>query len=176
MRWAWLAVVSAGLCAAGGRASGVRAPVLRGRMAGLPRVTVWAWERREDLRGVDPRTTGVGVLERTVEVDAGGVRVVPRRQPLLLPGAAGLVEIAVVRVETRSGALETAESADAVAEAILGAVDRGNGAAALQVDFDARLTERTWYGAVLRRVRMGMPTGMGLSMTALASWCSYDGG
>jgi hypothetical protein len=44
------------------------------------------------------------------------------------------------------------------------------------VDFDARLSERAWYGDVLRRVRAAMPVGMPLSMTALASWCSYDGG
>jgi hypothetical protein len=48
--------------------------------------------------------------------------------------------------------------------------------AALQVDFDARQSEREWYGDVLRKVRAGMPAGMPLSMTALASWCSYDGG
>jgi hypothetical protein len=49
-------------------------------------------------------------------------------------------------------------------------------AAALQVDFDAKLSEREWYRSVLARVRAAMPAEMPLSITALASWCSYDSG
>ncbi len=95
---------------------------------------------------------------------------------MLLPGAAGLVEIAVVRVESAPGAVEGGESAAAVAGAIVGAVSGGGAkVAALQVDFDARRSEREWYADVLLRVRARMPAGMPLSMTALASWCSYDG-
>lgn len=145
------------------------------RMDRLPRVTMWAWERREDLRAVDPATTAVAWLDRTVVLDGRGVEVVPRRQPLLLPAADGLVRIAVVRVETGTGAVLNDDSAGAVAEGILEALP-GEKVAALQVDFDARVSERAWYADVLRRVRAGMPKQMPLSMTALASWCSYDRG
>src|SRR5713226_3991586 len=40
-----------------------------GRMSALPRVTVWAWERREDLRAVDAATTAVAYLDQTLLVD-----------------------------------------------------------------------------------------------------------
>jgi hypothetical protein len=143
-------------------------------MARLPRLTVWAWERREDLRTLDPRTTAVAYLDRTVEVDGSGVRVVPRRQGMLLPMSNDLVRIAVVRIEVVAGTSLDAAEADEVARAVSEAA-AGNAVAAVQVDFDARQSQREWYAGVLRSVRAEMPAQMPLSMTALASWCSYDG-
>lgn len=173
-RWVAVAALSAGLMAAGGSSPGVVGGRISSRMAKLPRVTVWAWERREDLRAVDARTTAVAYLARTVQVDGGGARVVPRRQAMLLPASAGLVRIAVVRIEVASGTALTEDSARMVAEAVRDAAADGVGA--LQVDFDARASQRDWYSSVLRAVRARMPAEMPLSMTALASWCSYDGG
>ena len=143
------------------------------RLARLPRITIWAWERREDLRGLDPTTTAVAYLDRTVMADSDGMRVLPRRQPLLLPASDRLTRIPVVRLETGPGAPGDDAAAELVAKSIVEAIP-GSGAAALQVDFDARLSERAWYAGVLRRVRAQMPAGMPLSITALASWCSYD--
>ena len=142
------------------------------RMDVLPRVTVWAWERREDLRGINPSTTAVAYLSRTVTVDRRGLAVSPRRQGLLLPASVGLTQIPVVRVETGEGALLNDEMAEAAASAIAAATEPSG--AALQIDFDARRSEREWYRKVLFRVRQKVPAGMPLSMTALASWCSYD--
>ncbi len=121
-RWMAFAALSVGLMSAsGGRTVGARGGVST-RMARLPRLTVWAWERREDLSGVDPRMTAVAYLARTVEVDGRGVRVVPRRQEMLLPAADGLVRIAVVRIEVANGTVLDADSARRVAEAIVGVV------------------------------------------------------
>jgi hypothetical protein len=173
-RWVAIAALSAGLISATGRGTSAAGHGVSARMARLPRLTVWAWERREDLRAVDPRTTAVAYLERTVVVDGGGVRVVPRRQAMLLPAALGLVKIAVVRIEVANGTALGEDSARVVAEAVSEAAT--DGVAALQVDFDARMSQRDWYAAVLRAVRARMPAEMPLSMTALASWCSYDGG
>jgi hypothetical protein len=144
------------------------------RMNRLPRLSVWAWERREDLRAVNPATTAVAWLARTVVLDGRGLAVAPRRQALLLPASAGLVRIAVVRLETGAGATLNDASAQAAAEAIAQAAQPD--VAALQVDFDAKQSERRWYADVLRLVRARMPAAMPLSITALASWCSYDGG
>jgi hypothetical protein len=174
-RWVAFAALSMGLMGVAGSAGRRVMRPGNGRMAGLPRLTVWAWERREDLRGLDVRTTAVAYLDRTVEVDGRGVYVVPRREAMLLPASTGLVRIAVARVEVAAGTVLGEGEADAVSRAVAGAAAR-DGIAALQVDFDARLSERGWYAGVLRRVRMQMPAGMPLSMTALASWCSYDGG
>ena len=80
-RWLAIAVLSAGLMGTVG-ASGPDNHVsiaLSGRMAKLPRLTVWAWERREDLRGLNAQTTAVAYLDRTVAVDATGLHIEPRR-------------------------------------------------------------------------------------------------
>jgi len=37
-----------------------------GRMSGLPARTLWIWERRENLRSVDPKTTAVATLDGTL--------------------------------------------------------------------------------------------------------------
>jgi hypothetical protein len=105
-------------------------------------------------------------------VDGRGVTVVPRRQGLLLPASAGLTQIPVVRVETTDGVRLNDEMAEAAASTIAAAAEPTS--AVLQVDFDARRSEREWYRSVLLRLRQKMPAGMPLSMTALASWCSYD--
>jgi hypothetical protein len=144
-------------------------------MAKLPRLTVWSWERREDLRGLDTSTAAVAYLDRTVMLDDAGLRVVPRRQGMLLPDSTALVRIAVVRIEVAAATALDAAQADAVALAVSDATADDATVAALQVDFDARQSQREWYAGVLRRVRAQMPPQMPLSITALASWCSYDG-
>jgi hypothetical protein len=121
-------------------------------MAKLPRLTVWAWERREDLRGLDASTAAVAYLDRTVMLDGAGLRIVPRRQGMLLPDSTALVRIAVVRIEVANGTPLNAAQADAVALAVSEAAADGDAVAALQIDFDARQSQREWYAGVLRRV------------------------
>ncbi len=173
--WAWwaiLALLSVTVAGLRSDASPGRVLPLNPRIRHLPRLTVWAWERREDLRALDPATTAVAYLNRTLILDARGLIAEPRRQPLLLPASSALTRIPVVRIETAKGAVLSDASAAAVGSAILQALDRHS--AALQIDFDARASEREWYRSVLARVRAQMPTAMPLSITALASWCSYD--
>jgi len=138
-------------------------------LPGLPHVFVWAWERPEDLHWLDPRTTGVAFLARTVclKNDAVGIR--PRLQPLRVPP--GTVLMAVVRVETggRAARANAAPMAAAIAD---GAGIPG--VRALQVDFDAVASERVYYRALLHDVRRRLPARMPLSITALASWCESD--
>jgi hypothetical protein len=117
----------------------------------------------------------VAYLDRTVMLDDAGLRIVPRRQGMLLPDSTALVRIAVVRIEVANGTPLNAAQADAVALAVSEAAADGDAVAALQIDFDARRSQREWYAGVLRRVRAQMPANMPLSITALASWCSYDG-
>ena len=47
-------------------------------------------------------------------------------------------------------------------------------ASAVQIDFDARLSERPFYSALLREVRRRVRPPLRVSMTALASWCADD--
>src|ERR1043166_268329 len=137
-------------------------------LPGLPRTFLWAWERPENLDFIDPHTTGVAFLARTVFLRNGCVSVQPRRNPLRYTPGATLM--AVVRVDSNRSALPEAEPvAAAIAEAAAIPGVRG-----LQVDFDATLSQRAFYRDVLHRVRSKLPKDMPLSMTALASWCEAD--
>ena len=142
-------------------------------MRALPRLTLWAWERREDLRSVDPRTTAVAYLDRTILLEGRGITTIPRRQPLLLPADDHLTRIPVVRIETGPGAQLNDETAEITAQRIVEAAHKS--LPALQIDFDARLSERAWYRSILEQTRQKLPPNVPLSITALASWCSYDG-
>jgi hypothetical protein len=44
----------------------------------------------------------------------------------------------------------------------------------VQLDFDATSSQRAFYAALIRDVRAALPDTLGLSITALASWCDGD--
>ena len=139
-----------------------------GRMSALPTRTLWVWERPEDLSSIDPRTTALAILDRTILLGRT-VSVVPRRQSFLYP--AGATRILVIRIESTGPIAPNLEptTADIILDALNGPVP-----AALQIDFDARRSERSFYTALLRDLRRRMPPSLPLSITALASWCSND--
>jgi hypothetical protein len=139
-----------------------------GRMNALPIRTLWVWERPEDLSSLDPRTTALATLDRTIVLGRRAT-VIRRRQSYVYP--VGTTRIAVVRIEAPGEIGPDLEQA--TAELILDTLS-GPPAAALQVDFDARRSQRAFYVAVLRDLRRRMPPDMPLSITALASWCSSD--
>jgi len=149
---------------------GVPAPAPPDRLAGLPSVLLWAWERPEDLRFAARLGVGVAVLDRTITVRGPRIETAPRRQPVLLDPATPVV--AVVRVEADREAAQVADPAR-VAEAIAAAARRP-GIRAVQIDFDATASQRAFYAAILSEVRHRLPRDLPLSMTALASWCAGD--
>src|SRR5580692_4407866 len=64
-----------------------------------PGLILWAWERPEDLRFIDPATTGVAYLAATATIRSdGAVHFRFRQQPLATPP--GAIRIAVVRIES----------------------------------------------------------------------------
>ena len=141
-------------------------------LAHLPRVMLWAWERREDLSFVDQRRVGVAYLARSVQLRDDDVLVRPRMQPLRVPDGTTLV--AVVHVESdrerppRRSESQQRTLVDAIAAATTDRVVQ------VQVDFDATLSERSFYRDVLIALRERLPPSIGLSITALASWCVHD--
>jgi len=137
-------------------------------LPGLPRVFLWAWEHPEHLTFLDPHTVGVAFLARTVSWKGGDVASSPRLQPLEIPPETAV--IAVVRLESKGTPLP---GAVAVAEEILKAAELPR-VKAIQIDFDARLSERSWYADMLNRLRGKLNPAMPLTITALASWCLGD--
>jgi len=56
----------------------------------------------------------------------------------------------------------------------IAAMGRASTVPAVQVDFDAKTSERAFYRAVLRDLRQELPATIHISITALASWCLAD--
>jgi hypothetical protein len=133
----------------------------------LPRVIIWAWERPEKLDFIDTDRVGVAFLAKTIRLQGDRVIAKPRMQPLQLAPNTKL--IAVVRIETDHPTLSSTQlqkTADEVTElSLLSALS------AVQIDFDATVSERDFYRALLREVKPRVPS---LSITALASWCAGD--
>lgn len=134
----------------------------------FPRIMIWAWERPEKLDFIDPREVGVAFLAGTVRVRGDVVTARARLQPLVV--AAGTAMMAVVRVESQD---PQPGAKIAVEHAILDATEL-QGVRALQIDYDAKVSEREFYRGVIQDVRRVLPASMPLSITALASWCEYD--
>jgi hypothetical protein len=113
----------------------------------LPRVMLWAWERPEDLRFIRPGTAGIAFLAGTVWLDGERVVARPRLQPLRFNPGTPLA--AVVRLESAGRSLP--EQQPVVREILHAAALPG--IRSLQIDFDARQSERFWYAALLRQLR-----------------------
>jgi len=149
-----------------------RKPVLT-RMSSFPKLFLWAWERPEKLGFINPKEIGVAFLAETVYLNENHAVARPRLQPLEVP--AGTTLVAVVRIESARG--ETPSLSDEqrkeVVESLLDVAGKPN-VSALQIDFDATLSQREFYKHLLREVRDRLPESVPLSMTALASWCIFD--
>jgi Protein of unknown function (DUF3142) len=140
-------------------------------MSAVPPLVLWAWERPEDLRFLDPTRVGVAFLAATVRLGPKGVSYRPRMQPLQVAQKTSLV--AVVRIETAAGAVLDPETARRVAGEIARA-GRLPGVVAVQVDFDATTSQRSFYRKLLVELRQQLPSSMPISITALTSWCIGD--
>jgi Protein of unknown function (DUF3142) len=143
-----------------------RAP--RDPLPQFPRTIVWAWERPEKLDFIDPHEVGVAFLARTIYIRGGVVSVRPRLQPLVV--APGTALMAVVRIESQG--VPSASRAE-VEHGILEATEF-HGVRALQIDYDAKRSEREFYRGLLVDLHRVLPSSMPLSITALASWCESD--
>jgi hypothetical protein len=167
------------------------------QMDSLPNLFFWAWERPEDLRFLEHKNAGVAFLAKTIYIPApdedprkdvgGSIRIRPRLEPLRI--APGTPLIAVVRIETRAGRQPAAyflANTRSLASAPYTALQRQRSAAeiaevaslpnvrAIQIDFDATVSERAFYAGLLSDVRAKLPSFIPLSITALASWCIGD--
>jgi hypothetical protein len=150
---------------AGDRMTSARA----GIAVDLPPLVLWAWDRDDDLRFVDPTDTGVAILAATLTLRGEGVVLTPRHNPLALP--AGIRRVAVAHVETDRAeppALNAAQLRRFVD--MLVAVNDEVAHSVLQVDYEAVASQRTFFIDAIAALRQRLP-GAAISVTALASWC-----
>jgi len=167
------------------------------RMAvlGTPSITVWAWQRDEDLSYIDPGKVSVAYLAGTIFIRGSSVRFRPCDRKLNLPP--GTNAYPVFRIETirsfpahasgfktsENDDIPTVDAASYAAKAIANhssSFARNNVSSKsvacrqVQIDFDAFSDERTFYRELLRRLRHELPSGCKISITVLASWLLAD--
>ena len=139
----------------------------------MPRLILWAWERPSDLSFIDPNKVGVAFLARTIYLRGDRVIARSRLQPLNVPQ--GTVLTAVARIETDRLApptLSKGQREELVSKLI--AMSALPGITAVQIDFDAKQSERTFYRQLIADVRRSLSPNLMLSITALSSWCTGD--
>lgn len=136
-------------------------------LSNLPPVIVWAWERPEKLDFIDRNLVGVAFLAKTIRLESDRVISRPRLQPLEL--APGTTLIAVVRIESDHPTLSATQLQKVVNE--ISDLSALPNISAVQIDFDATVSERSFYRSLLHEVKPKVPS---LSITALASWCEGD--
>jgi hypothetical protein len=122
-------------------------------------LVLWVWDRADDLRFLRPGEAEVAALLETLYLREGQTTNRTRKLPLILPE--GMKPIPVIRLESDGSALP---SADSVASFLW----RWTHDNRIQIDFDARVSQREWYADVIRQTRRWKPH---ISITALASWC-----
>jgi hypothetical protein len=147
----------------------------------MPQKILWAWERREDLRFLDPKEFGVAFLAQRLFLENDRVTLTQRRQPLEV--APGTYLIAVTRIETQKemGKRPTFDGAMVEKVATLIRSTRSlPDVKGIQVDFDAGSSERPFYRQLMFKLRglldeeSDKSVRVPLTMTALASWCTGD--
>lgn len=141
----------------------------------FPAIILWAWERPEDLQFLDPERFGVAFLAQTLVIDGDTVRFQPRRQTLKVSPKTKL--IAVTRIESTKTTGKKANLGPSQRSELVGLIHRTlelENVAAVQIDFDVVQSERKAYRALLEELRQRLPAHIGLSMTALASFCIGD--
>ena len=139
----------------------------------MPQHILWAWERPEDLTFIDTHTTGVAFLAGTIFLSEDKALVRPRLQPLRVPPKARLISVTRVETDRRAKpSLSTAQQKETV-HAILESINRP-GVEAVQIDFDAKDSEREFYRALLFDLRRRLPASLPLTTTTLASRCASN--
>jgi hypothetical protein len=148
------------------------APVVPASRATFPSVVLWAWERPEALDFIDVQGIGIAFLARTLYLTGSDVIIRPRLQPFSAPPDTQLM--AVVRIASdrwRPPDLSRHSGSWPPRPSLRSARSRNQ---ALQVDFDATVSQRAFYRGVLHQLRRQLSASMPLSITALASWCIFD--
>ncbi len=139
----------------------------------LPGTILWAWERPEKLDFIDPTRVGVAFLAKTIYLRGTTVVARPRLQSLNVPDGTKLIAVARIETNRRDVPNLTTSQIETTAAEVASLGQLPN-ISAVQIDFDATLSERDFYRALLVSVRGKLPVEMPLSITALASWCDGD--
>jgi hypothetical protein len=135
-------------------------------------LTLWAWDRYEDLSFLKERSEAVAYYAGTIFLTDGGTLFKPRLHSLNLPE--GVVVTPVFRIESRCSGKAPPNSANQEVVSIVKRYQTEHRCQKIQIDFDARQSEREFYACVLKLMRDELAPNTYITITALASWCLDD--
>src|SRR6185503_139537 len=138
----------------------------------FPSRILWVWERPEDLEFLDAQQFAVAFLAQTLTLKNDDVLFSPRRQPLKVSPEVKLIAVTRIESQKTTGAPTALSEAQRkkLVDLVLKTLDLRN-VSAVQIDFDAVVSEREFYRSLLTDLRQKLPNNTPLSMTALASFC-----
>lgn len=138
-----------------------------------PREFWWYWDRPAEQLPAPAPGVGAAVLVTHVIFSGQGYALQPRRSALRLPAGIATMPVVHVEVDPARPFAANADQLNALRAAVLDAVQRGH-AAWVQLDFEARRSQRAFWRAAVHSIKAALPAGVRLSVTALASWCYGD--
>jgi hypothetical protein len=144
--------------------------------AAEPRLVLWAWDRAEDLRflsALPEQAVGVAYLQAKVVLHGPSVIVYRRAASLQLPAVSW--QLPVVHIEAARDplpVLQEGQRRELLRVLRLEAERAAKGR--LQIDFEAKASQRSFYRQLLFELRRELGPRFPLSITALTSWCLRD--
>lgn len=136
-----------------------------------PQTLLWLWDRPQ-LFAALPDGVGAAYLQATVQLSGMQSRTTLRQWPLRIAPGTTLIPVVHVAFDNLAPSPIDEAQQQAIADAVVQAAQH-NRSGWVQLDFEARRSQRAGYVAVLRKLQPLRP-GVKLSVTALASWCMGD--
>lgn len=144
------------------------------RFSSAPKYMFWVWEESEDMRWLSVHPdSGVAFLVQTLTLSGDTVGMHYRSHPLVLIKNTYSMPVVHIEADTANPPTFSDEQIDRMVNTIMRVAANPN-TKGLQIDFDAKQSERAGYKKLLFKLREALPPNMPLSMTALASWCAGD--
>ena len=140
----------------------------------LPDEVWWYWDRPATQLPTPAPGVGAAVVTTHIIFSGEGFVRQPRRSALHLPSDVPTVPVIHVEVDPARPFAGNAAQRDALRDAVVDVVGRGGSTRWVQLDFEARRTQRGFWRAAVEAIKAALPPGFRLSVTALASWCYGD--
>lgn len=138
-----------------------------------PEIFWWYWDRPAGQ--LPPPAPGVGAAVVVTHLILSGEAVFrqSRRNALPLPDGVMVIPVIHVEVDPAHPFAGNAAQLHGLRDAVIDAAVRGT-PAWVQLDFEARQSQRAFWLAAVHAIKAALPTTPRLSVTALASWCHGD--
>ncbi len=130
---------------------------------------LWSWQRQEDLSYINKNTL-IAPLVGTISVRGNNLQVFPRSNHLTLKVSSKIIPVIRLEINPRFSVAD--ETFEKIILHIL-ALTVPFKSDTIQIDFDATVSQRSFYKKLLNQLRCVLPN-IKLSITALASWCLND--